>query len=461
MRIARSCWVSWLWVCVALTCTAAQAREDTFEFGRFGTIHVVVPQGKITSVALLAADNVPWNEDAQTLARTLAQTGALVAGIDTSAYLKAAEDSDEYCTYVAGELEDLAHGVQKRYTIPNYLSPVLVGYGQGGGLWYSAVAQAPGGTFRALLTLGFCPTLNLRHRVCDGRVLKTVSSGTGTTFQPSDLKEIWVALNGAATRQCPISRAADFVARSPGAQLVPVQTAASRDNDRKQLQNAYQKLVNASQAKPLPAKVEDLPLIEIAAKEAASADHADQFAVIITGDGGWAGLDREVAAGFSQAGIPVVGLSSLKYFWQLRTPEQTALDLQRIIDYYSTTWHRERAILIGYSFGADVMPAVVNRLSADARSKIASINLLGLAEHASFEIHVTAWLGQYAQGPQIKPEVERIRTIPILCIRGDDEGDSLCPQLTQPNVRKLDLPGGHHFDGDYGRLVGEMLKERG
>ena len=218
--------------------------------------------------------------------------------------------------------------------------------------------------------------------------------------------------------------------------------------------------MNTSKAKPLPARVEDLPLIEVPAKATASAEHADQFAIIITGDGGWAGLDRDVAAGFSEAGIPVVGLSSLKYFWQLRTPEQTALDLQRIIDYYSSTWRRKRAILIGYSFGADVMPAVVNRLSPDTRGKIAAVNLLGLAERASFEIHVTAWLGQYAQGPQVKPEVERIRMTPILCIRGDDEGDSLCPQLTQPNVRKLDLPGGHHFDGDYGRLVGEMLNQK-
>src|SRR5262249_38268373 len=57
--------------------------------------------------------------------------------------------------------------------------------------------------------------------------------------------------------------------------------------------------------------VEGLPLVQIPARAAGGS----LFAVIVTGDGGWAGLDREVSGVLSAHGIPVVGLNSLQYFW--------------------------------------------------------------------------------------------------------------------------------------------------
>ncbi len=43
------------------------------------------------------------------------------------------------------------------------------------------------------------------------------------------------------------------------------------------------------------------------------------FAVILSGDGGWAGLDKKVAAALAAQGIDVVGIDSLRYFWSERT----------------------------------------------------------------------------------------------------------------------------------------------
>ena len=45
------------------------------------------------------------------------------------------------------------------------------------------------------------------------------------------------------------------------------------------------------------------------------AAHRDEFALLLTGDGGWAGLDQELAARLAASGVPTVGLNSLKYFW--------------------------------------------------------------------------------------------------------------------------------------------------
>ena len=44
-------------------------------------------------------------------------------------------------------------------------------------------------------------------------------------------------------------------------------------------------------------------------------DSADYFAVIISGDGGWASIDRQIGNDLADKGVQVVGLNALKYFW--------------------------------------------------------------------------------------------------------------------------------------------------
>ena len=81
------------------------------------------------------------------------------------------------------------------------------------------------------------------------------------------------------------------------------------------------------------------------------------MAIILTGDGGWAGLDKSLAAGFAARGIPSIGWNSLRYYWTPRTPDGAAADLARIIRHYMPEWMAKRVILVGYWFGADVLPS--------------------------------------------------------------------------------------------------------
>ncbi len=125
-----------------------------------------------------------------------------------------------------------------------------------------------------------------------------------------------------------------------------------------------------------------------------AAAKSDQFAVLLSGDGGWAGLDKEVAGALSERGIPVAGVDSLRYFWKVRTPAGLAADLDRIIRYYAYQWKKKRVLLIGYSQGADVLPFAINRLPAETRDLVQLNVLIGLGKEAAFEFHVVELVQQ-------------------------------------------------------------------
>ena len=222
---------------------------------------------------------------------------------------------------------------------------------------------------------------------------------------------------------------------------------------------AYRAIADAREPRDEPRvsvpEVQDLPLVEV---PAIAATDRHEMAMILTGDGGWAELDKSVAAGLAAAGVPTVGWSSLRYFWTPRTPDGAAADLTRIITHYSAAWRAERVLLIGYSFGADVLPFLVNRLSPAERARVAKVMLLGLETTAAFEFHVSDWIGQ-SRGPEYPtiPEVDQL-TMPVTCVQGAGEEDSACPKVRNPRLRLATVGEGHHFSGEYERLVDLILR---
>lgn len=183
------------------------------------------------------------------------------------------------------------------------------------------------------------------------------------------------------------------------------------------------------------------------------------MAVLYSGDGGWVGLDKDVAGQLARGGIPVVGVDSLSYFWSPRTPQEAAHDLSAIIRGYSRHWHRPRILLVGYSFGADVLPYIVGGLPAAQRAQVQRLSLMGLSPTADFQFHLSSWLDMDSdsQYPTI-PAIERLRGVPMLCVRGTLENDSACPSIPAGLAQMVVVPGGHHFDRNAPLLVSHMLQ---
>jgi type IV secretory pathway VirJ component len=216
----------------------------------------------------------------------------------------------------------------------------------------------------------------------------------------------------------------------------------------------------AAPGAPAPPAVADLPLVEVPAAARGAGAHDGRLAIIVSGDGGWAGIDREVGGALAARGIPVVGLNSLSYFWRGRTPDEIARDLARILAHYLDVWGKRSAVLVGYSMGADVLPFMVDRLPAALRDRIDLVALLGPEKTASFEFHVAQWLGGGSSTDRpVMPEVRRMAGRPrLLCLYGKEETDSICPGLDPALGTSVGFSGAHHFGGDYEALADRILQ---
>jgi type IV secretory pathway VirJ component len=204
------------------------------------------------------------------------------------------------------------------------------------------------------------------------------------------------------------------------------------------------------------AQVARLPLEEIPATAAPSPTMAGRLALVLSGDGGWSSLDRSIAANFAQRGIPVVGLNSLRYFWNERQPAEAASDVNLVIEHYLAQWHLQRVDLVGFSFGADVLPFIVNRLPADTAARIATTTLIGPSPSATFEIHVSNWLpGITTHGLSLAPEIGKLKPVP-LCLYGSGEAHDICGSL--PATQVDEIGSGHHLGGEGELIVARILR---
>jgi type IV secretory pathway VirJ component len=264
-------------------------------------------------------------------------------------------------------------------------------------------------------------------------------------------------LQGIHDKQCR-TQARPFLANLKQAEVVTVPGDDSGEADfhswEPQFAAAFQRL--AARTRGLPpvsaAELKDLPIVEVHANNT-----SDTMAVLISGDGGWAGIDKELAAALSKQGMPVVGLDSLRYFWKARTPEGTAADVDRLLRHYMDAWKKRSVLLIGFSQGADVMPFVVNRLPAPTRERLNLVALLSLSQTAVFEFHLQNWLGAAKNSIPVTPELLKMKGVRGLCVYGADETDSLCAKPAAKSLQVVKVSGGHHFDGNYARLASLLL----
>lgn len=454
------------WFFVLNIASGIRAAETTAQFGRFGKIALYQPSAQPAHVVLFVSGDGGWNLGVVDMARELAALDALVVGVDITYYLKQLDNSVESCVYPAADFELLSKYIQKKLGFPRYITPVLIVYSSGATLVYAAIVQAPANTFQGAISLGFCPDIALSKPFCRGSGLAWTKGprGKGWSFLPAARLAVpWIALQGTIDQVCDAEKTRAYVKQVNKGEIVMLPKVGHGfsvpRNWLPQFKNEFARLMAPRPEAPVQASaggLGDLPLVEVAAHGPGS----DYMAVFWSGDGGWAELDQEISAGLAGRGVPVVGVNSLKYFWTNRTPEQTAKDLERIIRQYAALWQKEKVVLIGYSLGADIVPFAANRLNEALKSRVELIALLGPALQVDFEFHLSSWLGSSSKTARpTMPEIGQLGNARLLCIYGEQETDSLCPNLQGNNFKKVALPGAHHFGGNYAQIAETILGE--
>lgn len=443
---------------------------STIQFGRFGAVTIYRPSGVAKSVVLFLSGDGGWNDGVDEMAGYLVDEGAIVLGVDTPHYLDALGGA-KHCVSLAGDLEELSHSLQRQLGLHDYMLPILVGYSSGATVAYAALVQSPPGTFAGGISMGFCADQNFRGAtLCPATGLKFTHNAQGSdVFSPTPgLKDKWIAFQGQKDEVCDAAAVDRFAAQMPGVDLVRLPLVGHGFNVPRnwvpEYHAAYRELLARTVIPPAVApEVGDLPLTEVPVPTAAAGSkpvaQRPAFALLLTGDGGWAGLDQDVSAALAAKGLPVVGLNTLRYFWTARTPEETTNDVARVLRHYLRDWDKQSVLLVGYSFGADVLPFIVSRLPPELRARVESVNLIGLSPTANFEIKVAGWLPGASSGDRpVIPELGKDVGVPIRCFYGEGESDSACPGLKAAEVLKVGT--GHHLSGRYGEIADDILASR-
>ncbi|MBU1040979.1 MAG: hypothetical protein KKF77_07780 [Proteobacteria bacterium] len=464
-------------LCLAGTaCAKPEKAPEKLSFGVFGEVLIYRDQdhngGEPGRTVLLLSEG-GWDAQMDRAARTIADMDATVVGIDTARLIAPQRAKAEGCFYQAWEFEGLSKIVQKTLGFKGYHLPVLAGFGEGAAVAYATFAQAPKETFSGAITLGFSPRLALGKPFCAANGLKFESApetAPGATpgiilFPVSKPFGALVLLQGGKDETFSPDAARAFTSQVPGARVVELDKGGSKLADPGLWRAAFLESLNAmapaktagTAASP-HADASDLPLVELPA-----ANPGKTLAVIVTGDGGWAGIDQQIGDILAAHGVNVVGFNSLKYFWNKREADEMAYDLERTLTHYAAQWGAERFIVVGYSIGADVMPFMAGRMSAPTREKLTLVAMLGPGTHTEFEFRLSNWLTEEnrPEGHALIPEMPKLAKTPVLLVCGSEEQGTLCQNYQAPNVKNLVLPGGHHFNKEYEQIALAILQGAG
>lgn len=187
-------------------------------------------------------------------------------------------------------------------------------------------------------------------------------------------------------------------------------------------------------------------------------DGARPAIVMLSGDmGDHVGMTPSVAARLQDRGYAIVTVNSLTYFSRRRSQAEAAALIDRAMRRAMALGNSDHVVLIGQSFGADMLHAGLALLPAQDRAPIRAVVLVVPGHDIIYRASPVELAGLETPDALALPTASRLSWTPVTCIWGRDETDSLCPELTLSGVRKVPLPGGHRLRFDDAALTAAIL----
>lgn len=180
----------------------------------------------------------------------------------------------------------------------------------------------------------------------------------------------------------------------------------------------------------------------------------------ISGDAGFNTFSKDLGKNLQLQGYDVYALNTKQYFWNGKTPEIAAQDVSRFLNAKDENRRNKNIILLGFSYGADVLPFIYNRLDENIKQKISKTIIIGPSKFNDFKIHLTDYLGAESNsGYPVIPEINNTKNIPMLLILSDFEFKYFpYQQITRQNAyfKMMHIHGDHHFGGNT-KMLSQVL----
>ncbi|MBN8838769.1 MAG: hypothetical protein J0I25_01020 [Sphingomonadales bacterium] len=191
---------------------------------------------------------------------------------------------------------------------------------------------------------------------------------------------------------------------------------------------------------------------------AATAPGRGVSALYLSGDMGLNfGIGATTADALAAAGIPVTGFNTPVAFRTRRTAAETNMIIAAAVRRALAAAPADRLVVIGRSFGADVLAASLPALPADLRRRIAAIVLVVPGRDVFFRTDPSniTYLG--TPDTNARRAIRAITWAPLTCIHGADETESACDGATQSNATNIAMPGGHFLKFDTDAIVRNIM----
>ena len=174
-----------------------------------------------TSVVIVLSGDGGWVLGVVDASKHLAKENAMVIGVNCMPYLRYLKKQTMDCYNMAEDMEKLSHFIQDKFHI-NYIKPIILGYSLGATFAYGMLAQAPAGTFKGAIALGFCADMEMPKPMCKGVGLESSKRvKKGYDLLPSrHIAEPFVIIQGSNDRECKFCMAKDFADKTTNAEII-------------------------------------------------------------------------------------------------------------------------------------------------------------------------------------------------------------------------------------------------
>lgn len=423
---------------------ALPALAADLDTGTIPSPVILEPSETAQSSVFLLSDADGWNGPEAAMAEDLRAQGSIVVGIDLPAYLARLAAENRECAYTVSSIESLNRQIHRRAGLKAYHLPVIAGAGAGAAMALAIAAQTPAATIGGTVALDPEADIALQKPLCTPASKEKTPRGMAYGLKKGALPNPVTILSSQEGDTNGKRHAETLKAAHPDLTLVTLD-----GKDEFTLTTAILGRIEEARS-----ALNSLPLAIVEAE----ARHG-LMSIIISGDGGWRDIDKKVAGFLAEDGVPTVGIDALRYYWSERTPVETARDLERIIDAHAPRLGADRILLIGYSFGANVLPLSYRDMRPEYRNRVVLLSLLAPSRKADFEIAVTGWLGVDGAGKAglVADHIRAGEPAKVQCLYGLSEKESACLELGGTPATVLGLADGHHFDGDYRTLTTRIL----